>query len=381
MIRYKLKSNQFLLVMFCVTSILFISCSNKNSDEKYINTDSIESEIIVLKADSATITKVYPAQISGKNNIEIRPQISGFIEQIFVDEGQYVKAGTLLFKINAGTLQQEKNQAIASLNAAKSQLASASLDLEKYQNLSENKVVTDFQYKKAKSVFDLAKSQVQQQEALIASIDIQLSYTKIKAPVGGYVGRLHKKMGTLVSPTDPDPLTTVSEVSEIYAYFSLSEKDILMINNSSNDGKIQEKLRGFDQVQLQLADGSVYPQKGKIDMMDGQFNNQTASISVRASFLNPSHLLRSGNTGRVLLKTQESDIIKIPVLATLEIQDQIFVGKLTESLEVEYVALSDFSQTDDYYVVRNGFKNGEKIIAKELARIPEKTKITIKSKD
>lgn len=380
MILYKFKSRLILVVIGIVASTFLISCKNEEAKEDSNFGGPIESEVIEIKKDSATILKTYPATIEGKNNVEIRSQISGYIDRVFVDEGQYVKAGTTLFKINAGTLIQEKNQAIASLNSAKNQLVASSLDLEKYQNLSDNKVMTDFQYRKAKSAYEIAKSLVNQQQALIESINVSLSFTNVKASVNGYVGRLPKKVGALVSPSDAEALTTLSEVNEVYVYFNLTEKDILNINKSNASGSIQEKIKNNDQVQLQLADGSVYPLNGKIDMIDGQYDIQTASITVRASFPNPNHLLRTGNTGKITLKSIQDDIVKIPVLATLELQDKIVVGKLNEKNEVEYFQLTDYTKSGDYYIITTGFNTNDKIIAKELARIPENSKITIKSK-
>jgi len=378
--RYKVKSVLNILLLGVIASVAAIGCKNKPSAVDQYGEVQLEVETLVLEKDSTLILKSYPASIEGKNNVEIRPQISGYIDRILVDEGQYVKSGTTLFRINVGTLTQDKNQAVAALSTAKSQLVNAQLDLEKYQNLADSKVMTDFNYRKAKAVYDAAKSLVVQQEALIESINVNLSYATVKAPVDGYVGRLPKKLGALVSPVDVDPMTTISDVNQIYVYFSLSENDILAINKTTSEGSLQEKLRSFDQVNLQLADGSNYPLKGKIDMLDGQYNAETASITVRASFPNPEHILRSGNTGRITLESIEYDVFKIPVLATFELQDRVIVGKLNEKNEVEYVPLKDFTKSGDYYIVKSSFSDADRIVAKELARIPEKSIVTIKSK-
>ena len=363
-----------------LTAIFMVSCNGVNNEQNQLIQEQKEVEVIILKKDSATIINSYPATIEGKNNIEIRPQVSGYIDKIFIEEGQYVTAGKILFNINAGTLIQDKNQAIAALQTAKSQLISAQLDLEKYQNLSQNKVVTDFQYKKAKSAYDAAKSVVNQQESLIASINISLSFTHIKAPISGYVGRLPQKMGALVSPSDAVALTTLSEVNTIYAYFSLSETDMLAINKAKSGNNLQEKLKTFDQVELQLADGTIYPNKGKVDMIDGQYDEQTASIAVRASFQNPTHSLRSGNKGKIILHSLSYDVFKIPVLATYELQDKIIIGKLNAKNEVEYITLKDYTKSGDFYIVKGGFNNGDKIVAQELGQIPEKSIVKIKTK-
>lgn len=377
---YNSKINQLLFAMIVLTSCLMFSCKKEEGNEEFDPNQPIEAEVVKLVQDSALVIKSYPAKIEGKNNVEIRPQISGYIDRIYVDEGQYVKAGTTLFKINAGTLLQDKNQAIAALNASKSQMLTAKLDLEKYQNLADNKVMTDFNYRKAKAAYETAKSLVNQQQALIESINVSLSFTNVKAPVDGYIGRLPKKQGALVSPADVEAITTISDVNQVYVYFNLSEKDILAINKSNSVGSLQDKLKDFDQIKLQLADGSNYPLKGKIDMLDGQYNPQTASITVRASFPNPQHILRSGNTGKVTLESIEYDVIKIPVLATFELQDRIIAGKLNNKNEVEYVTLTDFTKSGDYYIVKSNFSRNDRIVAKELARIPEKSVVTIKSK-
>ena len=356
------------------------SCNKLQTADNEDFSNEVSAEILVLKTDTAKILKTYPAKIEGKNNVEIRPQISGYIDRIYVDEGQYVKAGTPLFKINEGALIQEKNKAIAGLSAAKSQLINAQLDLEKYQNLAENKVMTDFNYRKAKSAYETAKSLVNQQQALIESINVSLSFTNIKAPVNGYLGRLPKKLGALVSPADMEALTTISDVNQVYVYFNLSENDILGINKTKDSGSLQDKLKSFDQINLQLADGSTYPLKGKIDMLDGQYNPQTASITVRATFPNPDHMLRSGNTGKIALESVEYDVFKIPVRSTFELQDRVIVGKLNDKNEVDYVPLSNYTKSGDFYIVKTNFSANDRIVAKELARIPEKSVVNIKSK-
>lgn len=377
---YNFKIYQHLVVFGVLTSCLIFSCKNEEVNEKFRPNQMIEAEVIKLEKDSALVVKSYPAKIEGKNNVEIRPQISGYIERTYVDEGQYVKGGTQLFKINEGALIQEKNQAIAGLSAAKSQLNNAQLDLEKYQNLAENKVMTDFNYRKAISAYETAKSLVNQQQALIETINVSLSFTNIKAPVNGYLGRLPKKQGALVSPIDMEALTTISDVNQVYVYFNLSENDILAINKTKDTGSLQDKLKSFDQINLQLADKTNYPLKGKIDMLDGQYNPQTASITVRASFPNPDHILRSGNTGKVTLESVEYDVYKIPVLATFELQDRVIVGKLNDKNEVDYIPLTDYTKSGDFYIVKTNFSASDRIVAKELARIPEKSVVTIKSK-
>lgn len=208
---------------------------------------------------------------------------------------------------------------------AKSQLEAAQLELDKYKVLSNSKVVADFQYQKAKANYENAKAMVKQQQTLVASADVNLGFSLIKATVSGYIGRIPNRLGALVGPTDTQPLTTLSQVSEIYAYFALPEKEILKINASRQGANLLEKLKSFQDITLLLADGNPYNHVGKINMMDGQFDATTGSVMLRASFPNPERLLRTGNTGRIVLKSIEQNVFKIPLLATYEVQDKLFV--------------------------------------------------------
>lgn len=361
--------------LLLIPLITLQSCKNSNN---YTNeqVEEAQAEVLFLQPTSATIQQTFPTILQGKVNIQLRPQISGYIDKIYVDEGAFVKEGQPLFSINASVYREQKNTAVASLAMAKSQLESAQLELDKYKVLNENKVVADFQYQKAKTSYENAKAAVQQQQALVASAKVNLGFSLVKAPVSGYIGRIPNRLGALVSPNDLQPLTTLSQVDEIQAYFSLPENEILKINASRQGDNLIEKLKSFQDITLLLADGTPYNQVGKIDMMDGQFDPTTGSVVLRASFPNPDQLLRTGNTGRIVLKTQEQEVYKIPLLATYEVQDKLFVGKINDQNKMERMALKDYRKSGDYYIVKTGFKPGDKIIANELAMIPENATIT-----
>ncbi|MDN3596896.1 efflux RND transporter periplasmic adaptor subunit [Zunongwangia endophytica] len=367
------------MLLWLLTVLFFIqSCKNSNSEPEQ-QAEAMQAELITLQPSDAVIEKSFPASLQGKDNIQIRPQISGYIDKILVDEGAYVNQGQTLFHINASVYREQKNNALAALSMAKSQLESAQLELDKYKILSENKVVADFQYQKAKATYENAKAAVNQQQALVASADVNLGFTVVKAPVSGYIGRIPNRQGALVGPNDTQPLTTLSQVSEIYAYFSLPENEILKINANRSGENLLEKLKSFQDVSLLLADGSLYKHQGKIDMMDGQFDPTTGSVMLRASFLNPEGLLRTGNTGRIVLKTTEHNVYKIPLLATYELQDKLMVGLLDKSNQMQRVALKDYVKSGDFYIVKSGFNPGNRIIANELASVPENATITPKT--
>ena len=353
-------------------AILLIASACKNSDKETEQpTPSVEAEILTLQPTDAVIDQTFPASLQGKDNVQLRPQISGYIDKIFVDEGAFVRAGQPLFRINASVYREQKNTALASLAMAKSQLASAKLELDKYKVLTDNKVVADFQFKKAKTNYENAKAAVTQQQTLVASADVNLGFSVVKAPVSGYIGRIPNRLGALVGPNDAQPLTTLSQVNEIYAYFSLPENEILKINATRPGANLLEKLKSFRDIILLLADGKPYNHPGKIDMMDGQFDATTGSVTLRASFPNPESLLRTGNTGRIVMQSTEQNVFKIPLLATYEIQDKLFVGLLNNKNKMERVALKNYIKSGDFYILKSGFKSGDRIIANELSGVPE----------
>jgi len=375
-----IRNHSILNTGLCIVILLLAqSCKDGMRNDQAMQAEPVQAEVLTLHPGEALIEQAFPASLQGKDNVQLRPQISGYIDKIYADEGAFVKAGQPLFRINANVYREQKNTAIAALGMAKSQLASAKLELDKYKVLSENKVVADFQYRKAKTNYDNALAAVKQQQALVASADLNLGFSVVKAPVSGYIGRIPNRIGALVSPNDTQALTTLSQVSEIYVYFSLPEREILNINASRPGKTLIEKLKSFQDITLLLADGKPYSHTGKIDMMDGQFDPNTGSVSLRASFPNPEGLLRTGNTGRIVLRTTEQNVYKIPLLATYEVQDKIFIGLVNHQNKMIRLALKDYIRSGNFYLLRSGFKPGDRIIANELASIPENSVITPKA--
>lgn len=359
-----------------LTAVLAGGCGQQQAAEQKRQEQPVKAELLLLNPENTTIEHTYPANLEGKVNVEIRPQVSGYIDKIHIDEGAYVKAGQALFTINASVYREQKNTSLAALEMAKSQLATAKLDMDKYTVLTEKKVVADFSYQKAKAAYESARAAVKQQQALVAAADLNLGFAVVKAPVSGFVGRIPKRLGALVSPADAQALTTLSQVDQVYAYFSMPESEILRINETREGNTLLQKLQTFKEIGLQMANGKLYGHKGKIDMMDGQFDAGTGAVTLRATFANPQLVLRSGNTGRVVLSSEQTGVFKIPVLATYEMQGKIFVGLLDAQNRLNRVALEDYVKSGDYYIVATGFKAGDRIIARELAGIPEKSLIT-----
>ena len=304
-------------------------------------------------------------------DVEIRPQVEGFLEKVLVDEGQYVTAGQPLFKINAQTYNAQYNNASASLQAAEAAITNAQLEIDKLTPLVQNKVVSDYQLKAAEAADKIAVANAAQARAVVSSAKINLGYTLVKAPVSGFIGRLPKKRGSLVSPTDPEPLTELSDVHEIYAYFSLGESDFINFKAQYQGNTLNDKLKKLPPVSLVLANNTIYPQKGRIDMVDGRFDKNTGTITLRAVFPNAQSLLRSGNTGKIRLQQQHNDALLVPQTSTIEVQDKVFVYQVGDSNKVTKQALNIIGKSGTDYIVKDGVKPGDRIVFSGLDHLTE----------
>jgi membrane fusion protein (multidrug efflux system) len=318
-----------------------------------------------------TTYQEYPASVEGTVNVEIRPQVSGSLDKVFVDEGAYVNAGHPLFKINDQPYRAALNNAEASLHAAEGAMANAQLEIDKLTPLVENKVVSDFQLRTAKAAYQVAKSNTEQAKANVSTAQINLGYTLIKAPVNGYIGRLLKKQGSLVAPADAQALTQLSDVHNVHVYFSLSEKDFVSFKEQYSGETLNDKLKHLPSVALLLADNSKYGSSGKIDMIDGQFDKNTGAITLRASFPNEQGLLRSGNTGKVRLSLQHNDALIVPASATVEMQDKVFVFTVGDSSKVKKQAITIVGKNGDNYLVKDGVKVGDQIVLSGIDHLQE----------
>ena len=334
----------------------------------------------VVAADAVTYQE-YPVTVEGRTNVEIRPQVDGYLDKVFVDEGAFVKAGSPIFKINESKYRELLNNATGSLNGAEAALINAKLEVEKLTPLVENKVVSDYQLKSAKASLKIAEANKRQADAAVASARINLGYTLITAPTDGYITRLPKKQGSLVSAADPIALTTLSDIGEVHVYFSLGESDFINFRDKYAGNTIADKIKNLPPLEMVLPNNTVYEQKGKIDMVDGQFDRTTGAITLRASFPNAKGLLRSGNTGKIRLGLPHAKALLIPQSATIELQDKIFVFTVDKNNKVARtpVIVSGKSGTD--YLVQEGLKAGDRIVFKGFENlqdgaviVPEKIK-------
>jgi membrane fusion protein, multidrug efflux system len=357
---------------FIILSIVIVlfGCSEQQATPA---TPPPSAEVITISNSLATTERDYTASLQGKSEVEIRPQVDGFLESVLVDEGAYVNAGQVLFKINSQPFREQLNSASASLQAALAAITNTQLEIDKLTPLVQNKVVADYQLQAAKAAHKIAVANAAQARANVAAAKIKLGYTLVKAPVSGYIGRLPKKRGSLVSPTDPEPLTQVSDVYQVYAYFSLGETDFINFKSQYKGNTLNDKLKQLPPVSLVLADNTVYPYTGRIDMIDGQFDKNTGAITLRAVFPNAQGLLRSGNTGKVRLQQQHNNAILVPQSATIDVQDKIFVYTVVDSNKVAKQPVTVIGKSGTNYIVRDGVKPGDKIVFSGLDHLVEGT--------
>jgi len=331
--------------------------------------------VLQLSTVPATTYREYSATIEGRVNVEIRAQVDGILEKIFVDEGAYVKAGQPLFKINDRLYNEQLSNANASLLAAQANLEKAQVEVDRITPLVKNNVVSEVQLKTAQSTYAAAKAAVAQAQAMVGNARINNGYTLITAPVSGYIGRIPYKTGALVGRSEPQPLTVLSDVSEVYAYFSMSEPDFLQFKNNTEGATIADKVKRLPKVELQLADRTIYPEKGTIETMEGQFDKTMGAVSFRATFPNAAGLLRSGNTGKIRIPEQFEQAVLVPAEATYELQDKVMVFVVADSNKVAGVPITIAGKSGNYYFVEKGVKAGQRIVYSGLDRLHDGTPV------
>jgi membrane fusion protein (multidrug efflux system) len=360
-------------LLFAIITLTLYSCSSKQATVTAPPPPSLPVASVV--SGTQTTYQEYPASVEGTVNVEVRPQVSGALDKVFVDEGAFVKAGQPIFKINDLPYRAALNNSLANLHSAIASQGNAQLEIDKLTPLVANKVVSEYQLKTAKAAYQVAKANIESAKANVSTAQINLGYTLIKAPVSGYIGRLIKKQGSLVSPQDVEALTQLSDVHNVHVYFSLGEKDFVSFKEQYPGETLKDKLKRLPAVSLLLADGSEYAKQGKIDVIDGQFDKTTGAITVRASFANPQGLLRSGNTGKVRLSLKHTNAIIIPESATIEMQDKVFVFALADSNKVKKVPIKIVGKSGTNYLVNEGVKAGDQIVLSGIDHLQEGTVI------
>ncbi|MGN0205952.1 MAG: efflux RND transporter periplasmic adaptor subunit [Muribaculaceae bacterium] len=341
-------------------------------------TNATEYEVLEIKKSDKTLNSAYSASIKGKQDVEIRPQISGLITQIHVKEGDRVSKGEALFTIDQVPYLAALNNAVANVNAASAEVETAMLVVESKQALYHENVVSEYDLKTAQNSLKKAEAQLAQAEAARVNAENDLSYTVVKSPVSGVVGTLPYRVGALVGPSITTPLTSVSDNSDMYVYFSLSENRVLSLIEKS--GSLSSAVSSMPELSLKLSTGELYSQKGRVEAISGVLDKTTGSLSVRSVFPNKEGMLLSGGSGSVIMPFEMKNVIVIPQSATFELQDRRFVYKLidgkAESSEITVYPVND----GKIFVVTSGLAEGDVIVSEGVGLIKNGSSIIPKNK-
>jgi len=360
------------LILFSVAAFSLTACKKeapKQDGPKPFPVVSVENKNIVGY-------DTFPASIEGRVNNDVRAKIQGYITQVLVDEGQYVTKGQPLFRLETNILTENAAASKAGIGAAESNIAAAqaqvnaaNVEVNKLKPLVQKNIISNVQLQTAQA--NLAQAQAGLQQAIAAKrqavanykgVEANIDYSVIRAPISGVIGKLPLKVGSLVGPTDQVALTTISDTSEIFAYFSMNEKAYFDFLEKSVGANVPEKIKNLPMVVLQLANGSIYPEKGRIEAITGSLDPTTGTIQFRVSFKNAQKLLSNGNSGTIRFPKHYDNVLVVPESATYEQQGIVYVYKV-EKDTARNTVVEIIERIDNLALIKSGVKKGEVIIA------------------
>lgn len=364
-----MKIKFFAIALSC--GLLLCSCSQKENKNQ---TAEEEYAVDVVKTASTSLTKSYPATLKGQEVSDIAAKVSGHIVKVYVQEGATVRKGQALFAIDPTQYQAAVQQAAASVKVVQTSISTQKLTLENKKMLHDKQIISDYDYQLAQNQLATLEAQLSQAQAAYNAAKDQLSFCTVTSPANGVIGEIPLRVGALVGPSMPTPLTTVANTSTMFAYFSMSEKDLLEM--SREHGSKDAAVKAFPQVQLKLVDGTLYDYSGTVQAISGVIQNATGSVQIRADFQNPQNILRSGGTATIVIPNQMSDALMVPQKATWAVQDKRFVYILDKdnvAHTTEITVLPEHDGTN--YVVTSGLKEGDRIVIEGVAKLKDGTKI------
>ena len=333
-------------------------------------------ETLSVTRGERTLTTGYSAAISGVQTVEIRPQVSGMITEILIEEGESVRKGQVLFVIDQTPYKAAYEIAVANVKSAEAALSTAQLILESNKNLYEQDVVSEFDLMTAKNDLIEAEARLALCKAEEVNASNNLSYTEVRSPVNGVASMIPYRVGALVNSNIAQPLVTVSDDSRVYAYFSMAENQ--MLDMVQQYGSLDNAIRQMPEVELIMSNGQVYEHKGKINAISGTISESTGSVSIRAVFNNRNHLLRNGGSGTIIIPSDYKNCIAIPKTATYELQDRIFVYRVINGKASSTEITVSPQNNGQEYIVTSGLAVGDIIISEGAGLIKEGTEIKIK---
>ena len=356
--------SRIVLFAFCLT--LLSSCGKKGFDMG----GAPECAVQTLQPATVNLTSSYPATIKGKQDVEIRPQVSGFITKVCVDEGSMVRKGQVLFIIDPTQYEAAARSAKAAVATAEAAVSTQQITVDNKRALNKKNIISDYDLAMAENSLASAKAQLASAKAQLISAEQNLGFTNVKSPSDGIVNDIPYRLGSLVSPSIATPLTIVSDITEMYVYASLTEKELLELVRK--DGSQSAAVETYPEVQLQLSDGSTYDQKGKIETISGVINANTGAVSIRATFPNSNHLLRSGGMGNLIIPYHMENALVVPQKATTEIQDKkfVFLQQPDNTVKMIEIRILNIDSGLDY-VVTSGLKQGDLIVIENVGTLKD----------
>lgn len=353
--------------MALVAALTLVSCGKKSGGGLASLQDN-EFAVRTAGVSSADMQTTYPATIKGIQDVDVHPKISGFITNVYVHEGQTVSAGQPMFTIDSETYHAQVSQARAALNTARAQANTARLTYLNNKKLFDQHIIGQYELETAQNSYSTAQAQVAQAQAALASASETLSWCVVRAPSAGVVGSLPFKKGALVSAQNT--LTTVSDISTVEVFFSMSEPDILSMSKTA--GSVAGVLKEMPMVKLQLADGTIYNQPGRVVKMSGVIDASTGAYTLIAHFSNPQRLLKSGGAGQIVVPHVSNSAIIIPQEATVQVQDKIFVYLVGSNNKVKYTEIKVNPQDDGInYIVTAGLHVGDRYVSKGITKLTD----------
>ncbi|AKD55537.1 efflux RND transporter periplasmic adaptor subunit [Spirosoma radiotolerans] len=362
-----------LSLIILIASLLMTGCATKNKESETEQSETLTLPVVQLTRQNTTLKRDYVSRLEATQNVEIRARVSGYLEKIYVDEGQMVHKGQLLFKLNEAEYQAEFDRANANLKSAVANARTAEVEMGRVQLLVEKKIVSPSELELAKAKLEAAKAAIDEEKSTRATAALRLSHAGIKAPFDGTINRIPFKMGSLIE--EGALLTTVSDVREVYAYFDVSEKEYLnyLKKNPTRDG------RNGQEVEMVLADETPYAYKGRIETMESIFEEGAGTIAFRARFPNPNKLLRHGSSGKIRLANAVSDAILVPQKAVFEVQDKNYVYVVDAANKVKTRSFVPQGRVDSNYIVLSGLKAGERVVYEGIQNIRDGARIIPRS--
>ena len=366
-----------LFAVLMLGGLIFSAC-RQGSTGTTSESDNYYPTIEISRSDR-TLTTGYSAAISGVQTVEIRPQVSGMITDILIEEGESVRKGQVLFVIDQTPYKAAYEIAVANVKSAEASLSTAKLIYESNQNLYDQDVVSEFDLMTAKNALIDAEARLALCKAEEVNASNNLSYTEVRSPVNGVASMIPYRVGALVSSSITQPLVTVSDDSRVYAYFSMAENQ--MLDMVQQYGSLDNAIRQMPEVELVMSNGQNYEHKGKINAISGTISESTGAVSLRAVFSNRNHLLRNGGSGTIIIPSELKNCIVIPQTSTYELQDRIFVYRVIDgkasATEIKVAPQNNGTE----YIVTGGLEVGEVIVAEGAGLIKDGTAIKSKPAD